>query len=171
LNSKGRAQFPNGDVVNIDGSGYRDHSWVMRADAGGLTHNWCGLNFPERSFGIKTISTSWRPGLVAKEGYVVDKDGPRALRSIEATTEGEMADGLCERLIHEVTDVLGNSYTIQSDVAGRFAHVPLASEAPAGKVAFHIVENFCPLTLLETGDKGEGLVEIGRSSLIGGPYT
>ncbi|WP_068076610.1 DUF7064 domain-containing protein [Novosphingobium lentum] len=171
LDASGTARFADGGSVAIAGTGYRDHSWVMRADAGSLSHTWCALNFPGRSFGIKTIATTWRPGLVAREGYVVDAEGPRALRHIEVRSEGAQADGLCERLVHEVTDVFGNRYTITADVAARFAHVPLASEAPAGKVAFHIVENFCPLTLAETGEHGVGLVEIGRSSTIGGPYA
>lgn len=171
LYAHGRVRLAGGRERAITGSGYRDHSWVMRCDSGGLTHNWCGLNFPGRSFGIKTISNTHRPGMVAKEGYVADADGPRALRHIEVRTEGEMADGLCAKLIHEVVDVFGNRYTIESDIAGRFAHVPLVSEAPAGKAAFHIVENFCPLRLLETGEAGEGLVEIGRSSTLGGPYA
>jgi hypothetical protein len=171
LDVSGTARFPDGSEHAIAGSGYRDHSWVMRCDSGGLEHTWCGFNFPGRSFGIKTIATTHRPGLVAKEGYVVDAEGPRALRLIEVRSEGAMADGLCARLIHEVTDVFGNRYTIESDVAGRFARVPLVSEAPGGKAAFHIVENFCPLRLVETGERGEGLVEIGRSSTLGGPYA
>lgn len=171
LNASGRARFADGHEVKISGSGYRDHSWVMRCDSGGHTHDWCGFNFPGRSFGIKTISTLHRPGAVAKEGYVADEKGVRALRHIEARREGEMADGLCERLIHELADVFGNRYTIESDIAARFAHVPLVSEAPGGKVAYHIVENFCPLTLLETGERGEGLVEIGRSSAVGGAFA
>ncbi|WP_157219215.1 DUF7064 domain-containing protein [Flavisphingomonas formosensis] len=171
LDVSGHARFVDGPEIAIRGSGYRDHSWVIRADAGALRHNWCGLNFPGRSFGIKTLETSFRPGHVAKEGYVVDADGLRALRRIEVHSEGEMPDGLCAKLVHEVTDVFGNAYRIESDVAGRFAHVPLVSEAPVGKVGFHIVENFCPLRLTTTGERGEGLVEIGRSSAIGGAYA
>lgn len=171
LDATGTVRLADGRRIAIAGSGYRDHSWVMRADAGSLEHSWCGLNFPGRSFGIKTIATAWRPGLVAREGYVVDIDGPRALRHIELRREGAMADGLPERLVQTVEDVFGNVYTIEADLAARFAHVPLVSEAPAGKTGFHIVENFCPLRLIETGESGVGLVEIGRSSTIGGPYA
>lgn len=171
LNAKGEARLAGGDVVAIKGSGYRDHSWVMRCDAGVLTHTWCGLNFANRSFGIKTIATSARPGLIAKEGYVADADGVRALRRIDVRHEGSMADGLCERLIQEVEDVFGQRYTIAANIAGRHACVPLVSEAPAGKPGYHIVENFAPLKLEETGEDGVGLVEIGRSSAVGGAYA
>lgn len=171
LDVAGTARLADGRTIAIAGSGYRDHSWVMRADAGNLEHTWSGLNFPDRSFGIKTITTAARRELVAMEGYVADARGPRALRHIAVRREGAQADGLCERLIQEVTDVFGESFTIMADVAGRHAHVPLQSEAPAGQARYHIVENFCPLTLVETGESGIGLVEIGRSSLIGGPFA
>lgn len=171
LDVTGSARFADGKHAGIAGSGYRDHSWVMRSDAMTLEHTWCGLNFPGRSFGIKTIATAWRPGIVAAEGYVVDASGARALRSITVRREGEMTDGLCERLVQEVEDVFGNRYTLVADIAGRFAHVPLVSEAPGGRPGYNIVENFCPLHLEQTGEDGVGLVEIGRNPAIGGAYA
>lgn len=171
LDARGQARLADGTVLDIAGSGYRDHSWVMRSDALSQEHTWCGLNFPGRSFGIKTIATAWRPGIVAMEGYVVDADGPRALSTIAVRSEGRMADGLAERLVQDVRDVFGNRYTITADIAGRFAHVPLVSEAPGGRPAYHIVENFCPLHLEQTGEDGVGLVEIGRNASLGGVYA
>lgn len=169
LGSSGLARFGDGTTQPIKGYGYRDHSWVMRADIATREHDWCGFNFQSRAFGIKTLETMSRPGVRAAEGYVADAQGLRALRSIATTRSGEMDDGLCETLVHEVEDVFGQSYRIESNVAGRHAHVPLASEAPAGKHGYHIVENFCPATC--DGETGVGLVEIGRNSAIAGPYA
>lgn len=171
LATKGSVKLAGGDRVAIDGLGYRDHSWVMRTDHIGETHSWCGLNFPSRAFGAKIISTTYRPGLFAREGYVVDADGPRALKSLAATPIGELPDGLPEKLVHELVDVFGQTYTIETDIAGRYGHVPLVSEAPSGKATFHIVENFCRSKQLESGEEGISLIEIGRSSSIGGPFS
>jgi hypothetical protein len=167
----GSVKLAGEDAIAIDGFGYRDHSWVMRSDAIGESHSWCGFNFPSIAFGAKIMSTTYRPGLLAREGYVVDDRGPRALRFLETRRVGELRDGLPAMLIHEVEDVFGARYTIEADIAGRFAHVPLVSEAPAGKTGYHLVENFCPLRLVETGETGIGLVEIGRSSEIGGAFA
>lgn len=168
LDAIGEARFVNGATLAIKGSGYRDHSWVMRCDAGVLSHTWCGYNFLSRSFGIKTIATTARPDLIAKEGYVADAQGVRALRAIEVRSEGAMADGLCERLVHEVVDVFGVRHTIIADIAKRHAHVPLVSEAPSGQASYQIVENFTPLHHLESGETGIGLVELGRHATGGG---
>lgn len=169
LSSIGTARFDDGTTHAIKGYGYRDHSWVMRADVATREHDWCGFNFPSRAFGIKTLETMSRPGVRTAEGYVADAQGLRALRSIATTRNGAMEDGLCRSLVHDVEDVFGQRYRIVSDVAGRHAHVPLASEAPAGKHGYHIVENFCPSTC--EGESGIGLVEIGRNSAISGPFA
>jgi hypothetical protein len=169
LLSEGTARLAGNEKVAITGFGYRDHSWVMRADVATRDHDWCGFNFGSRAFGIKTIETMMRPGVRAKEGYVADADGVRALRVIETTREGAHTDGLCEKLVHSVEDVFGNRYRIESDIAGRHAHVPLASEASSGKAGYHIVENFCPARC--EGEDGVGLVEIGRNAAIAEPFA
>lgn len=170
LVARGRVMF-GGETIAIDGSGYRDHSWVMRGDSVIAEHLWCGFNFPGRAFGAKTNASILRPDAPAREGYVVDAEGPRALRLIETRRIGESADGLPDRLIHELTDVFGRRYTIESDIAGRLAHVPLVSEASGHRPAYHIVENFCRTTLRETGETGIALVEIGRNATVGGAFA
>ncbi|GLR68932.1 hypothetical protein GCM10010909_36140 [Acidocella aquatica] len=155
-----------GETININGSGYRDHSWVMRSDAGVAKHVWCGFVFPERAFGIKVLSSQARPGITAKEGYVTDADGPRALRRIEVRFEGAGPDGMPAAVVHDVTDVYGQRFVLRSSVAGRHGAVPLVSEAAPGRPAYRIVENFCPVTLEDSPDLGIALVEIGASAAL-----
>jgi hypothetical protein len=155
--------------IAIDGLGYRDHSWSMRTDNISRRHVWTGLNFPDRAFGIKTIETTHRPGLWAKEGYVSDPSGERALRAIEVTHAGSR-DGWPERTRFVVSDVDGRNF-IEADIAGRYADVPLHAEKPAaGALAYEVLETFAPLKLLETGESGIGLVEIGRHPSIKDAY-
>lgn len=155
----------HGETIMIEGSGYRDHSWVMRSDAGVARHVWCGFTFPERAFGIKILSSQARPGITAKEGYVSDADGARALRAINLEFSGARPDGLPARVIHDVTDVYGKRFVLTSSVAERFGAVPLVSEAAPGRPAYRIVENFCPVHL-ESGEAGIALVEIGESAAL-----
>lgn len=154
-----------GKSKHIDGVGYRDHSWVMRADHVVAAHSWCAFNFADRAFGIKMISTLHRPNAPGREGYVGDKDGVRALRSIDVRFEGDGPNGQPATVVHDVADVYGNRYTIQSDIAGRLGHVPLLSEAAGHKPAYLVVENFVHAVLLQTGEQGIALVELGRNPL------
>ena len=58
--------------------------------------------------------------------------------------------------------------TIEADIRNRFAYVPLLSEKPDHATFYDVVENFCPIKLLETGEEGIAIVELGRSSTLGG---
>lgn len=162
LHTSGMVTLKESDtVIPVKGYGYRDHSWCVRTDNIVLNHDWCGINFPNRAFGVKTIETRHRPGMRAKEGYVADKGGLRALRSIDTKRVGQTVGGLPEKLVHTLTDVFGNSYTIESDVANRLAQVTLVSEAANGRDGYAVTENFCRSTLVETGDVGYSLIELG----------
>lgn len=157
-----------GEQLAVDGYGYRDHSWCVRSDNLAASHSWCGLNFPDCAFGVMTIETLHRPGLVAREGYVVDGRGARPLRRIEVIAEGELPTGVPERLVHRLQDNEGTDYVITSDIAARFAHVPLFAEKPDGSAVYNIVENFCP-SRLDGGGEGISLVEVGYSTPVAGP--
>lgn len=153
-----------GERIAISGLGYRDHSWSIRSDNAVGEHTWCGFNFPSMVIGAKTLRTLHRPGTEAREGYVTDRSGARALRGIQVGPgNGPDIDGWPGTLVHELIDVLGRSYTIESDIGGRLAHVSLVSEA-AGKHTYEIAENFCRCRLRETGEDGIAIVELGRSS-------
>lgn len=163
LTSRGTITLKGEAPVQVNGYGYRDHSWVMRTDNVVKRHFWTGLVFPKRVFGMKTLETINRPGIWAKEGYVSDADGERALRFIEVTEHGQQ-DGWPKTLQFAFRDVLGKPFTIEIDFAGRHADVPLHAEVPVpGKPYYEIMETSCPLTILETGEKGVGLIETGRT--------
>jgi len=153
----------DGNEITISGKGYRDHSWCVRTDNIVASHTWSGHHFGNRAFGVKKLHTLARPGLWAREGYVSDADGERALKNIEVIYEGKSTDGLPEIARFELSDVLGKNYTLICDVAARYAQVPLVAEKPGKHGAYQITENFCPSIIEETGETGCSLVEIGTS--------
>lgn len=164
LRSAGFVQLkrPDGSPrIAIDGLGYRDHSWCMRSDNLIAEHTFCGLLFEHRAIGVKTAAMLSRPGTVAREGYVSDADGARVIRSIDIERQGTGPDGLGEMIRFNLRDVYGQAFTVQADLSKRLAHVPLVSEKPGGKAPYRIIENLCPITLLETGASGLGHIELG----------
>jgi hypothetical protein len=156
---------PNAEPQSIAGYGYRDHSWCMRADSAVASHTWSGLHFGSRAFGVKKLHTQSRPEVWAREGYVSDADGERALKDIEVLYEGKSLDGLPRTVRFQLADVYGKRFTVVCDVAGRYAQVPLVAEKPGKHGAYGITENFCPAVLQETGETGCALVEIGDAGL------
>lgn len=143
--------------------GYRDHSWGIRGDNTTAWHSWSVFNFPDRTFGIVTLATLSRPGLHAKEGYVADADGARALRAIDARPMGKAdhADGLPLRMVYELEDVFGQNFSLEADIANRMAQVSLTPEADDNKMVWTVTENFCNIKDNGNGTAGIGLVELG----------
>jgi hypothetical protein len=153
----------NSAALPIAGYGYRDHSWCVRTDGAVLSHTWSGLHFGHRAFGVKKLHTLSRPEVWAREGYVSDADGERALKDIDVIYEGKSADGLPRTVRFQLADVFGKKFNVVCDVAGRHAQVPLIAEKPGKQAAYAITENFCPAVIEETGETGCALVEIGNA--------
>lgn len=154
--------------VDVDCYGYRDHSWCMRSDNMVQEHSWCGMNFPGKVFGVMTGRMLGRPEVECKEGYVADEGGIRPLRKIELEYVYGGSKGLPDKVIHHIEDVFGKAFTLESDVKGCFAQVPLFPEGSAGKAVYEVAEVFTPTLLRETGEMGVSLVELGKSSAVGG---
>lgn len=162
MNLKGQIKTHGDDkVYQVDSFGYRDHTWCMRSDSLCVGHSWCGLNFPDVAFGVMSVEMLDSRGLLGKEGYVADADGVRALREIDIEFQGSSHDFLPAKVIHRLTDVFGNSYQIESDIANRLGVVPLVSENPDGGVVYRVAENFCQSRLSGYDQPGFSLVEIG----------
>jgi hypothetical protein len=153
--------------IKISGLGYRDHSWCMRGDSLIAHHTFSALLFQERVLGVKTAAMLSRPGTLAREGYVSDQEGARVLRTIDVEIRESGPDGLGEHVLFKLCDVYGRSFTIEANIADRVAHVPLVSEKPGVTASYRIVENLCPIKLLETGETGLGHVELGLNPQIG----
>ncbi len=148
-------------TLTIAGFGYRDHSWCVRTDGIVASHTWSGLHFGHRAFGAKQLHTQARPEVWAREGYVSDSDGERALKEVDIVYEGKSPDGLPVTVRFNLMDVYGKRFTVLCDVAGRHGQVPLIAEKAGKHGAYSITENFCPAVLQETGEQGCALVEIG----------
>ena len=154
-----------GTTFKVDAYGYRDHSRSMRCDNLTLKHFWTGLHFPNHVFGAMSCTSILRPTEPADCGYVYDKKGGlRPLRKVSIKGQGKGKDGVPNTVEFKLTDIHDNPFTIVADLAHRHAYVPLHTEKPgAVPFVYDIVENFAPLTLKETGEKGIGLVEVGWS--------
>lgn len=155
----------NGKTIKLTGMGYRDHSRGMRCDNMSLKHVWSFLYFPNTVIGAMSLSGVLRPTVVSNSGYVHDQAGLRSLKAMEITAQGEGPDGMPATVHFALTDVYGKPFTVIADIANRLGHVPLVVEKAGGSgFVYNIVENFCTITLKETGESGYALVEIGYNA-------
>ena len=148
------------ESVDVNGLGYRDHSWGMRNDQLTLEHNWTFINLPGMGGHFMTIRNGWRPDNRVVEGYIAKPEGNEVAKSLTIEHVGDGPQGMPNSVIYRIKTIDGAPYTIVADVAGSFARLPLISQKPGEKV-YHIVENMCPCRCEETGERGYANVEIG----------
>lgn len=154
-----------GQTIKLSGIGYRDHSRGMRCDNMSLRHVWSFLYFPDTVIGAMSVTGVLRPTLITNSGYVHDQAGLRSLKDMEISNQGEGPDGMPATVLFTLTDVYSKPFTIIADIANRLGHVPLVVEKAGGSgYVYNIVENFCTVTLKETGENGYALVEIGYNA-------
>ncbi|WP_176590504.1 hypothetical protein [Sphingobium sp. EM0848] len=148
----------------IQGLGYRDHSYCMRADSLIANHSWCGLLFDDMVIGVKTSRMLSRQGVEAREGYVDDAQGPRVLTGIAVdVTHTANAFSAVRFTLESVAD---DSYLIEADLTKSFAIMPFTSEKRESGPVYEIMEHLCPITDLRTGRTGIGHIELGLNSVL-----
>jgi hypothetical protein len=151
-------------ALNFEGPAFRDHSWGFRADNLVGWHTWAIINFADRSFGMSSQRNRSRSGLMAREGYVIDGAGARAMRMMTATAIDFSAEGvLPARMVYELTDAMGESYSLEADVSGRLGQLGLKPEVATGnQVPYTVTDNYCTVKDLKSGDTGFGLIQLGH---------
>ncbi|UZW57509.1 hypothetical protein NUH86_18175 [Sphingobium sp. JS3065] len=165
LTVEGRLRVADGaSERRIQGLGYRDHSYCMRADSLIAKHSWCGLLFDDMVIGVKTSQMLSRQGVEAREGYVDDARGARVLTEI-AVDVMRAADAF-STVRFTLESVAGDSYLIEADLGKSIAVMPFTSEKRESGPVYEIMEHLCPITDLRTGRTGLGHIELGLNSIL-----
>jgi hypothetical protein len=159
---KMKAGKARGETIHLKGLGCRDHSRCIRVDNMTLRHVWSILYFPKTVFGVMSLASVLRPETTATSGYVWDSSGTRSLKDIEIRRDGELSGDAPAMMEFKLNDVYGKPFTVIADITNRMGYVPLVAEA-AGSTghSYSITENFCPVSLKETGETGYALIETG----------
>jgi hypothetical protein len=151
-----------GKTFTLSGAGYRDHSRMVRCDNLTLRHIWSFHCFPDKVFGAMSMTNMLRPSVTHIAGYIHQDGKSSPLKNMEITNHNQPAGEMPQTVEFKLNDVAGKPYTIIADIANRYGYVPLSVEAGDAEGNVYIcIENFCPLTIKETGEKGFGLVEVG----------
>lgn len=165
MNATGNVSFKSGEwagtSIDVDGSGYRDHSWGMRNDHMTLDHNWSFFNFPTKGFHLFRVRNILRPGSMTAEGYIALPEGNEAIRTLEIENVGEGPEGMPDKVIFRTTTFSNEPFTLVADVGGAFARLPLQSQKPGAQTYLN-VENMCHVRCEATGEEGLANVEIGK---------
>jgi hypothetical protein len=157
-------QFASGEVVSVHGRGNRDHSWGFRDDFGFRRHHWICANF-ERCFigGSAMVETSY-DGL-KHGGAVATAEGHDPIVEIDESGAYWLQEGapLPDRdVTYRLTTLSGRVHTVTAHVSEPYALLYLNVKSEDRTRLYQDRQIFCAYTLLETGERGCGVLEFGK---------
>jgi len=162
LTMTGKIQVKKQQAITLKGNGNRDHSQGVRCDNITRAHSWSWLMFKDKYFSATDITVINNPSLLAAGGYMNDAMGLQTFKEIDIGLDGNLPDGMPDTVQFNFEDLSGRTFTVIADVANRLGCVPLSGEKPdSGLPEYLCIDNFCLLTLKETGEQGYGMVQIG----------
>jgi len=155
-----------GQVLQIAGYANRDHSWGWREDLSFHHHHWICASFDDRFLEGAVMQESSYDG-EKRGGWISTAAGNDPVREVDTSdaywlAPGEPLPPLDRDVRYRLTTVGGEVATLVAHVAGDYGRLYLdARSADRGKV-YQDVQIFCDYTLVETGQKGAGVLEVGK---------
>jgi hypothetical protein len=166
LGEIGRHVFPFAHYEAVDGRGNRDHSWGFRDDFGFRHHHWICANFDSCFIGGSAMVETSYPGL-KHGGAVASADGHDPIVEIdEAGTywlqPGEPLPDLDRDVTYRLTTASGRVHTVTAHVSDPYALLYLNAKSEDRAQLYQDRQIFCDYTLAETGERGCGVLELGK---------
>jgi hypothetical protein len=155
-----------GTEVTMAGWGNRDHSWGWRDDFQFRHHHWVCASFDDMYIqGSTMLETSYPED---KHGGFVSTDrGNSAVANVDTSDtywhEPNMPLGALDRDVrYRITTVDGDGYTVTAHVGSDFGRHWLNARSEDRSQAYADCQIFCDYTLEETGQRGAGVLEVGK---------
>ena len=158
---------PGHDDLQLSGWGNRDHSWGWRDDFGFRSHQWICANFEDSYVQGSTMLDTTYPDRKFG-GFVSTSDGndPVTTIDISASYWDEPANEPLPELDRDVSytfqTVSGRELDLTAHLGERFRILYLNARHPDRSQVYQDAQVFCPFTLHSTGQRGIGLLELGK---------
>ncbi len=155
-----------GTRLDFGGWGNRDHSWGWRDDFQFRHHHWVCASFDDKYIQGSVMLESFYPE--EKHGGFVSTDAGNAATARVDTSDAYWVTGANERLgaldrdvQYRITTVEGDTYTVIAHIGSDFGRHWLNARSPDRAQAYEDCQIFCDYTLVETGQRGAGVLEVG----------
>jgi len=156
-----------GETIEISGYANRDHSWGWRQDLTFRHHHWLCASFPDRFVQGTVMNETCYPDGEKAGGWISTEAGNDAVREVDASgaywlTPGEPLPVLDRDVRYRVTTVGGETATVVAHVASDYGRLYLNARSPDRTQVYQDVQVFCDMTFEETGQRGAGVLELGK---------
>jgi len=165
LDVRGVVRF-GGEEVVISGRGNRDHSWGFRDDFGFRHHHWICANFDSCFVGGSAMVETSYDGL-KHGGAVASADGHDPVVEVDESgaywlAPGEPLPDLDRDVTYTLRTLSGRELTVTAHVSSPYALLYLNARSEDRTQLYQDRQVFCDYTLHETGERGCGVLELGK---------
>jgi hypothetical protein len=156
-----------GETLRVAGHACRDHSWGWRDDLSFRHHHWLCASFDDRFVQGSAMEEAYYPhgpksggwiSTVAKNDPVVDVD----ISGAYWLAANEPLPPLDRDVGYRLRTLGGVDVTVVAHIARAYARLYLSARSPDRMRVYQDVQIFCDFTLEETGQRGAGVLEIGK---------
>jgi hypothetical protein len=157
----------SGQVLEVRGFACRDHSWGWRNDLAFAHHHWVCASFDDRFIQGSVMVEDYYPHGPKSGGWISTAAGNDPVRAVDTAGSCSLAGtgplpGLDRDVRYRVETVEGRVATVVAHLGSDYGRLHLDARAPDRSTIYEDVQIFCDYTLLETGQRGSGVIELGK---------
>ena len=156
-----------GETIEVSGYSNRDHSWGWRQDLTFRHHHWLCASFEDRYVQGTVMNETCYPHGDKVGGWISTEAGNDGVVSIDTSdaywlASGEPLPSLDRDVRYRVTTADGQIASVTAHIAGDLGRLYLNARSPDRSQVYQDVQIFCEMTLEETGQRGAGVLELGK---------
>lgn len=156
-----------GRTVAIAGWGNRDHSWGWRDDFAFRKHHWVCASFADKFVQGSTMLETYFPQQ-KHGGFVSRASGNDGVRFVDTSDNyweeplNEPLPALVRPVDYAISTVDGDTQCVRAHIDEAIAVLYLNARSPDRSQVYQDAQIFCPFTDLASGERGGGVLELGK---------
>jgi len=156
-----------GREIHVSGYANRDHSWGWREDLTFHHHHWLCASFEDRFIEGAVMEEASYPHGPKQGGWISTSDGNDAVTSIDSSEaywldDDEPLPVLDRDLRYRLRTAGGEVATVIAHLSCDYGRLYLDARSKDRTKVYQDVQMFCDFTIEETGQRGSGVLEVGK---------
>jgi hypothetical protein len=156
-----------GETLRLAGYACRDHSWGWRDDLAFRQHHWLCASFDDRFVQGSSMTETYYQHGPKSGGWISTAAGNDPAIDVDTSdaywlAPNEPLPPLERDVRYRVRTVSGVEATVAAHLARAYGRLYLSARSPDRTQVYQDVQIFCDFTLEETGQRGAGVLEVGK---------
>jgi len=155
-----------GETIHLSGFANRDHSWGWRSEFTFTHHHWLCASFDDRFVEGSVCEDRHYPHGPKRGGWISTAAGNDPVAEVDTSDGYPLEPGMplssvFKDVRYRVRTLGGKEATVIAHLADDYGRLYLDLRHPDRSKTYQDVQMFCDVTLVETGQTGTGVLEVG----------